>query len=312
MPKFSPEVFRAFLSLYWLRPENAALAYYQSQSWQDCKVKGPSIDISTGDGFSVFLHCGGRFHDSFDFFCNNTAARKFSHDKFIDIYNKVDKSFNPLIKKQAITHFTVGTDWKKPLLEKARKLKFFEKTIVHDNNILPLPFEDNAFKLAHSNAIYWTKNPVRLMRDVYRILDRDSTAVFEVCTSSMLSTLQTLKPWLSPRALSILDRKRSLEMKVLSADHADWQVWIKKAGFTIEDVRVAWPNQAITDVWNIGLRPISHLLIRMVEQMPLQERLKIKEKWTQIFFDLLVPVCENFPRFKLDKAPYITYILRKP
>ncbi len=312
MTQFSSEVFKAFLSLCWLRPENGALAYYQSRSWKDVKVKGPCIDISTGDGFSIFLHCGGRFHESFDFFSNNTAARRFSHDKFIDIYDRIDKSFNPLIKKQAITHFTVGTDWKKNLLEKARRLRFFEKTVLHDNNILPLPFEDNAFKLVHSNAIYWTKNPVELMKDVHRILDRDSTAVFEVCTPRMLSTLQTLKPMLSRRALSILDRKRSQEMKVLNADEADWRIWIKEAGFTIEEVRVAWPTQAITDVWNIGLRPIAHLLIRMVEQMPLGERHKIKEEWTQIFFDLLVPVCENFPRLKLDKAPYITYILRKP
>ena len=92
MTQFSSEVFKAFLSLYWLRPENGALAYYQSQSWQDVKVSGPSIDISTGDGFSIFLHCGGRFHESFDFFCNNTAARRFSHDKFIDIYDRIDQT----------------------------------------------------------------------------------------------------------------------------------------------------------------------------------------------------------------------------
>jgi len=71
------------------------------------------------------------------------------------------------------------------------------------------------------------------MKDVHRILDRDGTAVFEVCTSRMLSTLQTLKPMLSRRARSILDRKRSLGMKVLNADHADWRVWIKEAGTTI-------------------------------------------------------------------------------
>lgn len=37
------------------------------------------IDISTVDGFSVFLQCGGRFHDSFDFFCNNSAVFSKEH-----------------------------------------------------------------------------------------------------------------------------------------------------------------------------------------------------------------------------------------
>ena len=43
MTQFASEVFKAFFSLYWLRLENGALAYYQSQSWQDVKVKGRSI-----------------------------------------------------------------------------------------------------------------------------------------------------------------------------------------------------------------------------------------------------------------------------
>jgi hypothetical protein len=49
----------------------------------------------------------------------------------------------------------------------------------------------------------------------------------------------------------------------------------------------------------------------MTEKLTDRKRVEIKKEWTKIFFEILVPFCEKPKPFSLNKAPYITYILRK-
>ena len=299
-----------FLNFYWLRPENAIVKYFQSYSWSDIKWKGKSVDISTGDGSYVFLHCGGEFDEKFDFYID-TKSEKFTHKKFVDIYDSFSKKYKPIIKKIPDKKFTIGTDWKDGLLAKAKCLNFFNKTIKHDNNFLPFPFEDSEFKFIHSNSLYWTNNPVKLLKDVNRVLDKDGLAVLEFSTQNMLSTLYDLKPILNKAAFNILDRKRTLEMKGIKGDIKDWVNYIKKSNFIIEDIRWAWPNKIITDFWNTGLRPISHLLIKMANNMSISERKKIKKEWVNIFYEILLPLSTKPKTYNPKKASYVTFIIRK-
>ncbi len=301
---------RNFLNFYWLRPENAIVKYFQSYSWSDIHWKGKSIDISTGDGSYVFLHCGGEFDEKFDFYID-TKSEKFSHKKFIDIYDSFSKKYKPIIKKRPTKKFTIGTDWKDGLISKANSLNFFEKTLKHDNNFLPFPFHDNEFKFIHSNSLYWTNNPIKLLKDVNRILDKDGLAVLEFSTKNMLSTLYDLKPILSKSAFDILDRKRTLEMKGIKGDINDWIDYIKKSNLKIEEIRWAWPNKIITDFWNTGLRPISHLLIKMANKMSTLDRKKIKQEWVNIFYEILLPLSIKPKTYNPKKASYVTFILRK-
>lgn len=308
--KFNTDLFNAFVSLYWLRPENGVLSYCMSQVWADVDVPERSIDLCTGDGTQVFLHCGGRFDDRFDIF-SDTDANRFSHGRFVDIYNKVGSRYSPMISRVPRDRFQVGTDWKDALLVKAERLSFFQKLIKHDNNILPLPFDDSSFDLVTSNAIYWSKNAPLLLQDIARITNCGGKGVFQFCTPRMLSTLDRLSPFLNKRALAILDRKRSEEMKTLTADVSDWRIWIRKSGFRILDLRVTWPNQLVTDFWNIGLRPLAHLLIRMSEHLAESERLSIKREWVDICKDILAPLCHKPPKFSISKAPYVTFIVER-
>ena len=307
------DLFKAFLDLYWLRPENATTSYFQSQTWQDInlgKFKN-SLDIAGGDGCYIFLHLGGRFDERFDFF-TKTNASKFKHSKFIDIYNVSSKKFSPKIKKKSRHQFNTVTDWKSGLLDKAKKLKIYKNFILHDNNVLPLPFNDEEYDFIHSNAVYWTSNSKDLLKDISRVAKKDGTLVMEVATNNILSGIKKNKLFLGKKLFDVLDRKRSVEMKMLKATHVDWTNWMKNAGFAIEDVRVAWPNSLISDSWDYGItRPISHLLIKMTEKLSDKNRVEIKREWTKIFFEILVPFCEKPKPFSLNKAPYITYILRK-
>mgnify|MGYP003872665553 CR=1 FL=1 len=115
--KVNNNLFRAFIEFYWLRPENAAVKYYQSHTWSDIKWKGKSIDICCGDGVYVFLHQGGRFNPNFDCFTNTNP--NFSHEKkFIDIYDYSTVKYKPRISKKPKKTISLGTDWKNGMISK--------------------------------------------------------------------------------------------------------------------------------------------------------------------------------------------------
>lgn len=310
MNKIKKNKLQNFMEFYWMRPENGIVKYFQSESWSDIKIKQKSLDISTGDGTYLFLHAEGKFHLDFDFY-TNTNSSKFSHEKFIDIYDTFSSSYKPKIKNKAKFNFDVVTDWKKGLLKKAEKLGCFKETILHDNNKLPLPFEDNEFDFVHSNALYWTNNPIELLKEVRRITNQNSFIVLEYATDKLLSTLFELKPFLDAKAFSILNRKRIEEMKGLKNSYFDIKNQIIKSGLKIEDVRLCWPNKIITNFWNIGLRPVSHLMIEMANDLGKNKRVEIKKKWTKIFTEILTPLSIKPKEFKVQEAPYITFILKK-
>ena len=100
-------------------------------------------------------------------------------------------------------------------------------------------------------------------------------------------------------------------MKGIKYKTKEWKNYIKNSGFIIEDIRVAWPNKMIVDFWNIGLRPFSHLLIEMSNNLNSKNRTRIKKEWVEIFFKILKPLCEKPKKLNLNDASYITFILRK-
>ena len=82
-------------------------------------------------------------------------------------------------------------------------------------------------------------------------------------------------------------------------------------GFIIKDVHCVFPDKLPVDIWNIGLRPISHLLIQMADSLSLEERKKLKKEWVEIFYKLLKPLLSIKQTYSIEKAPYLTFILNK-
>ena len=64
---------------------------------------------------------------------------------------------------------------------------------------------------------------------------------------------------------------------------SDWERLLKNAGFKVDYVESVFPTENLIDIWNIGFRPISHLLIQMSEELPVQRRAEIKAEWIEIF-----------------------------
>ena len=298
-----------YLQLYWLRPENALLATLKSKIIEKYSFSKPSLDISCGDGLFMFLHLGGSFDFDFDYF-KNTNAENFSHDSFIDIYDLFNEEYEVPIKTQATNNIDYGTDWKKSLLDKSEKVGIYDKLIEHDNNQKPFPLQDDFFKIIHSNSIYWIKKPETLLSEIHRMLSGEGIALLEVMTPHHFSTFEKISPHLSNKAIEILDRKRRDTMPGLK-NYLEWKEIILGQGFEIVEVQNIYPEKFVIDIWNIGLRPISHLLIQMVTKMSLEERKKIKKEWVEIFFELFKPLLNLNTNYSFEKSPYLLFVIKK-
>ena len=65
------------------------------------------------------------------------------------------------------------------------------------------------------------------------------------------------------------------------------------------------------DFWNIGLRPISHLLIQMSDELNIEKRKRIKEEWVNIFLELFKPLLKLNQSYSIENAPYLSFTLEK-
>ena len=300
---------RSFLNLYWLRPENGMLTTFKSKAFENLKIESPSLDLACGDGMFMAIHLGAIFDFDFDFF-KSTNAKNFSHEKFIDIYDSYNENYQVKYVKRPSMQIDYGADWKQALLDKAEKLDLYKNLVLHDNNNLPLPFEDNYFKSIYSNSVYWVEEPDKLISDIYRITAPGGNVSLELLTPHRYKTLEKLEPILSEKAIEILDRKRRANTRGMR-EYSEWKEIIEKSGFKIKEVTSVYPHSLMMDIWNVGLRPISHLLIQMSEALSEEERKKIKQEWVDIFFELFRSFLTIRPNYSLETAPYLAFLLEK-
>jgi len=53
------------------------------------------------------------------------------------------------------------------------------------------------------------------------------------------------------------------------------------------------------EIWNLGTRPLSPLLINMAAQLPAEKREQVKEEWIDYFTRFFYPIIEG----EFNKAP---------
>lgn len=303
--------FRNYLDLFWLRPENALLCTFMSKAIDDFKFDSPSLDLACGDGLFTFYHLGGKLSHDYDFF-SKTKSEKFTHETYTDIYDSYENNFKLTIDKQSEIKIDYGTDWKQALLDKSKELNLYKNLILHDNNNTPLPFENNYFKSIFSDAVYWTKKERvdPLLSELHRVLHPNGTMALQLLTPTHLELLDQLSEILSPKAIEILDRKRRFTMHGRHT-YSEYKELFEKNGFKILDVKNTFPHKIMLDIWNVGLRPIQHLLIQMVDSLSPEKRSKIKSEWVEIFFELGKPLLNLSETYSIENQPYPTFILGK-
>lgn len=287
---------RRFLTAYWLRPENAFWMVLRSHALRPYPFRSPSIDISCGDGCFLFLHAGGAFDLDFDVF-RSVGRLDEVRERHADMFDHVDDAYAPELVSPAQWRVDVGTDYKDALLAKASPLGVYGRLIRHDNND-PLPFPDGHFRTIHSNSIYWVDRIEPFLREMRRITAADGRLLLQVKLDSMADyTLAAHRDVLGDRWLDLIGRGRIATWKSLT-DRATWERRFADAGLRVEQA-VPFATRTHSHLWDVGLRPLAPVLVRMANSLQPSTRRAIKQDWIDLFVELLRP----FTRPDVDLLP---------
>lgn len=300
---------KKFLNVYWLRPENAFWRAINCITMKDVEFLEPSLDLSCGDGIFSFIRAGGDFDLSFDIFSAVGNIERFYDN--VDIYDASPEDYSPTIKEVPKYKISVGTDWKQNLLDKAHALDFYRELINHNNND-PLPFDSNSFMTVFSNSVYWVPDNIKgVLGEIARILKPEGKAILVLKTSDIFDyTLDRFEGELGSEWLKLIDRGRRKNRPRLYND-GEWTTILEDCGFTIID-RLPQATWLHAHIWDIGLRPLSPVMIEMTDNLTPEKRLDIKKKWIDIWEKLLSPFSVPGIDLGIERPPAeIIYVLRK-
>jgi SAM-dependent methyltransferase len=184
----------------------------------------------------------------------------------------------------------VGTDIKSALLEKARRLNFYTRLIEHDNN-QPLPFEDGVFETVYCNAAYWVSAIDGFLGELARITRPGGRVILHVKLDTMRThVLAPYRQALGDRCLDLIDRGRRDSWPTIAGRHT-WENRFTDAGLSVEQA-TPFVTKTHAHIWDIGLRPIAPLLVKMSEALQRGTRSVIKREWVDLFCELLKPFCD--------------------
>jgi SAM-dependent methyltransferase len=275
---------RRFLQAYWLRPENAMWMALRSQALSRCTFQPPALDVCCGDGIFSFLHAGGEFAPEFDVFTAVGQLDRVTREH-ADMFDHVDDAYAPPIHRPPAWTIDTGIDLKSSLVRKAGALGFYGRLIEH-NCEAPLPFADGAFRTVYCNAAYWVRDIDGFLAELARVTHPRGQLILQVKLKEMERfTLERYRPLLGGECLELIGRgRRACWPSLLS--RAEWEQRFERAGLTIAAVTpVATALHA--HIWDVGLRPIAPLLVRMANDLRPETRAEIKREWVELIEGLL-------------------------
>ena len=310
------EIFKEFLNFVWLRPENALLSTLRSESLYQTYFEKfgnkqvNSIDVSCGDGQFAFCTFGGKLDVDSDAFLSVDNSQKRS-SKF-DTYDFFDKKkYKIKIKKKPFINFKTGTDWKKNLLEKSRKLKFYNNLIHHDNNY-PLPIKNRVYDFTYSNSSYWVKNFEKHINDLVRITKKNGFIVLEMKMREDVKKLLSVNldtNLFGKKFSKIINAGRLETWKGLSTRKNIEKIINSINNCAIHDVKPIYGSY-VAKFWAIGYRPMFKPLATMVNNIDIKTRRKVKTEWCEIIFNMFSKFLENYKVNKKETVEW-SIILKK-
>ena len=293
--KFTKEDYlRNFLQIYWLRPETALFRALDCIALQEIEFIKPILDVGCGDGLFSFIRAGGSLQPEFDMYHHVGDSNSF-FSKNEDIYNHFDE--NGLVPRVVVSpnySIDMALDHKEALLKKAAMLKLYKEYKVTDVN-MPLPVKEAVYQTIFCNILYWLENVEGVLHEFHRVLTEEGKVVLLVPNNTIrdYSLYQRLyvrtgnKSW---EWLSLIDRGRSDNIKQAKS-YGEWERIFNNADLQVCHHR-GYLSKTMLEVWDVGLRPISSLLIEMANKLSLQDRTGIKQKWIELMLPLIKPLCE--------------------
>lgn len=297
---------KAHLNINWLRPENALWNATASTLISKYEIIPPSLDLGCGDGIFSFITAGGNFSTDYNRYINVNTEGFWENKDIYDTCN-LDR-LEGYIMEYPKYSFVFGLDHKSNLLKQAKALDFYDNLIKHDAN-RELPFEDRKFKTIFSNILYWLDDVQKVLKEIYRILDKDgitilcipNTKFFEYCFSYQWKEKQS-------ELLRLLNRGRS-ECMHQAFSYDDFKALTQKIGFKVLE-HFYYLSPLTLKIWDIGFRPLSPLLIKMANGLNIENRRAIKAEWIETIVKFLLPLYEMDNKSK-DEGGFHLFVLNK-
>ncbi len=315
MTKFDRiDVLDQLLNLYWLRPETALWRHIDIQAMNGFEFASPSLDLGCGDGNFSFIRGGGAFAHSFDAFRSVAGLNEFFQNT--DVFDSYDTTFQPNILRYPNYKIDIGFDHKDNLLKKASTLGLYKSLKVGDANN-GLPFESNSFNSIFSNVVYWLDDPVVVLKEIQRVLSPDGQVCLMLpdrCFSqfSFYENLYVRNRDPKWAFLEFLDRGRFADNIRQGRTRIEWEETFNECKLSVVSHR-RHLSERIVRIWDIGLRPLFPVLMKMVREIPPEKLPAIKAEWVntlKIFLGPLIELEIGEQADAVDKA-FHCYILKK-
>lgn len=287
----STMTFNQLLNVFWLRPETAIWRELDIQAMQDFEFNSPSLDLGCGDGMFSFIRAGGEFCRDYDAFRCMTDLDKFFDN--VDVFDASDKIAPPVVTRFPDYRIDCAYDLKENLLKKAANLEFY-KELKQGNANEPLPFADQSFKSVFSNIIYWLDVPQLALNEISRILKPGGRACLMLPNRTLPEFSFYNQNYVktgdkSFAFLEKLDRGRFADNIRQARSEDEWQVMFDAANLK-RVTHVAHLSKTVIQIWDIGLRPLFPVLMKMANSLQEDHLLEIKEEWVSILRQFLEPV----------------------
>jgi len=301
------------LNVFWLRPETALWRALDIEAMEGFEFKSPSLDLGCGDGIFSFIRAGGEFKSEFDAFKSVAGLGKFFEGA--DVFNYCDESFSPAIKRKPNYQIDFGFDQKEALLQKTQGLGLYKETVSGDANS-KLPFEDNSIASLFSNIIYWLDDPEKVFNEVSRVLNQGGKACFMLPNETLptFSFYNSLCRYSGSEEFSFLeklDRGRLADNIKHAKSGGDWEHLMAKSGLNVVQHKMHL-SKTVIQMWDIGLRPLFPVLLKMANEIEEKKLLEIKSEWIEIFEMFLAPIVRLDSKITQGKAPaFHCYIVEK-
>ena len=304
---------RALLNVFWLRPETAMWRAIDINAMRSFNFTFPSLDLGCGDGIFSFIRAGGLFPRSFDAFQTVESLDKYFENA--DVFDASDDSPGPNVERAPSYKIDVGFDHKKNLLSKASKLSLYKELIEGDAN-QPLPFEDSRFSTIFSNIVYWLDEPKLVFSEIHRVLKPGGKAClmlpnetfpkFSFYNQFYVRTHN--EEW---AFLEKLDRGRFEENVRQAKSSKEWEELILESGLSISE-HVSHLSKTAVQIWDIGLRPLFPVLLKMAANMNEENLVNIKNEWIDALDQFLRPLVKMDGSLLQNEEPaFHCYILEK-
>lgn len=263
----------AHLNLQWLRPESALCDAIASALIGSFPFDSPSLDLGCGNGLFSFVTSGGAFTEDYDWYRN---ARPGNGDMY-DVVVTVPRA--EWIARRSGYGIDVGFDAKESLLVQAAALDFYGRVERGDAN-RPLPFAEESFATVFSNILSWLESAANALAEIHRVLRPGGRAVLCLPTERFHEYCASYR-WREERSrlLELLNRGR-VDTLQWSLPWTELQALARRIGFSVVERREYWSPLTMR-VWDIGLRPLSPVLIKLMASLGEKERAATKREWIE-------------------------------